>query len=132
MFPTIIINKVFQMSTQPFHAITGDACTVVHSLSQHGVLPLVAVPKLLPLTICTETVQSQTSFLLLLVPRSVILNGDNIPPIAVVAGLLGLPVLIPLGAWTSVTCKHCVLCRYRSLRGPILRTGESYRVCVFV
>jgi hypothetical protein len=106
-------------------------CTV-YRLFHCGVLPLVAVRQLLPHMNCAESVQSWTSFLLLPLWRSVILNGDNTLPIAVVACLLGLRVLVPPVAWTFVSCKHCVLCRYRTLRGPILRTGESYRVYICV
>ena len=104
----------------------------MYRLFHRGVLPLMAVRQLLPHTSCTESVQSWTSFLLLLVRRSLILNGHNILPIAVVACWLGLRVLVPTVAWTFVTCKHCVLYKYRTLRGPIHLIGDSYQVYVCV
>ena len=44
--------------------------------------------------------------------------------------LLGLLVRIPPGAWTSVSCEYCVLCR-SLCDGPLPRPEESYRLwCV--
>ena len=84
-------------------------CTV-YSPFQRSVLPLFAVPQLLPHTSCTESVQLWTFFLLLPVRRIVILNGENTSLIAVVACLLELRVLFPSWAWAFFNCiKMCVV-----------------------
>jgi len=46
--------------------------------------------------------------------------------------LAAMRVRILSGAWMSVSCECCVLSGRGFLDRPIVRPGESYRLCVYV